>query len=321
MNKSELTAAVIARAKAFDADLIAIGGAERFRDTCAGQILPGLRSVICIAFRVLRGSRRGIEEGTTFYQYSTTGIETIEEVLMPQTLLRVSALLEDEGYLAAPQKRNQTVHPDQNGTNPEMLHGDIYRGNTVEKALPFEESAVLCGLGELGKNGSVLTKEFGPFQRYAFILTTAELEETPLVQPTLCDGCDSCIHACPGHALDGEGKRNDWQCAVYYKGANRTKNPFMPENAYAEFPNRQQIMDGTAVFTGAEDAAPVLDNSLFYPPIKHSYVASVCGRACDTACYIHLEQQGKLTKQFKRNFRIRPEWRLTEDIEKTPDLM
>ena len=118
MNKSELTAAVIARAKAFDADLIAIGGAERFRDTCAGQILPGLRSVICIAFRVLRGSRRGIEEGTTFYQYSTTGIETIEEVLMPQTLLRVSALLEDEGYLAAPQKRNQTVHPQKDGTNP-----------------------------------------------------------------------------------------------------------------------------------------------------------------------------------------------------------
>ena len=70
MNKSELTAAVIARAKAFDADLIAIGGAERFRDTCAGKILPGLKSVICIAFRVLRGSRRGIEEGTTFYGVS-----------------------------------------------------------------------------------------------------------------------------------------------------------------------------------------------------------------------------------------------------------
>jgi hypothetical protein len=93
MTKAELTDAVTRRAKAFDADIVAIGGAERFRDTCAGKILPGLKSVICIAFRVLRGSRRGIEEGTTFYQYSTTGIETIEEVLMPQTLLRVSALL------------------------------------------------------------------------------------------------------------------------------------------------------------------------------------------------------------------------------------
>ena len=312
MNKTELTNAIISRAKAFDADIVAIGGAERFRNTCAQTILPGFRSVICLAFRVLRGSHRGIEEGTTFYQYCTTGVETIEEVVLPQTLLRVSALLEDEGYLAVPQKRNQLTHPDKDGTYPEMLHGDVFRGNTIEVQLPFETAAVLCGLGELGKNGTVLTREFGPFQRYAFILTDAELEETPLAEAKLCDGCDACIHACPGHALDAEGKRNDWQCAVYYNGANRSKNPFMPANAYDEFPNRKQIMDGSAVFTGPEDAIPVLDNSLFYPRIKHGYVASICGRACDTACYIHLEEQGKLIRSFKRNFRIRPEWKLED---------
>ena len=310
--KKELTQAVIARAKAFDGDLVAIGSADRFRDTCAFEICPGLKSVICIACRVLRGSRRGIEEGTTFYQYSTTGIETIEEVLMPQTLLRVSALLEDAGYLAIPQKRHQTLHEREDGTHPEMVHGDIYRGNSVEKRLDFEEAAVLCGLGERGKNGTVLTKEFGPFQRYAFILTTAELEETPLAENGLCDGCDQCIHACPGHALAADGTRNDWQCAVYYNGANRSKNPFMPENAYEEFPNRQEILDGTAVFTGMEDAGRVLDASLFYPRIKHSYVASICARACDTACYIHLEEQGKLTRSFKKKFRIRPEWKLED---------
>jgi len=311
-SKAELTRAVIARAKTFDADLIAVGGAERFRDTCAGEICPGLKSVICIAFRVLRGSHRGIEEGTTYYQYTTTGVETIEEVLMPQTLLRVCALLEDEGYLAIPQKRHQTIHPESDGTNPEMLHGDIYRGSTIEKMLPFEQSAVLCGLGELGKNGTVLTKEFGPFQRYAFILTTAELEETPLAAPSLCDGCDRCIHACPGHALDADGNRNDWQCAVYYKGANRSKNPFMPENAYPERADRQAIMDGSAVFSDPAEAIAVLDETLFYPPVKHSYVSSICGRACDRACYIHLEEQGKLTRVFKRNFRIRPEWKLDD---------
>jgi len=310
--REALTKAVIERAKAFDADLVAIGGAERFRDTCAAKILPGVKSVICVAFRVLRGSRRGIEEGTTFYQYSTTGIETIEEVLMPQTLLRVSALLEDAGYLAIPQKRHQTIHPDRDGTHPEMIHGDIYRGNTIETMLDFEQAAVLCGLGEIGKNGTVLTKVFGPFQRYAFILTTAELEETSLASNRLCDGCDKCIHACPGHALDKEGKRNDWQCAVYYNGANRSKNPFMPENAYSNFPNRKAIMDGTALFTDPEDARKVLNASLFYPNIKHSYVSSICGRACDTACYIHLEQQGKLTRSFKQNFRIRPEWKLKD---------
>lgn len=312
MNKAELTAAVVARAKEFDADLVAIGGAERFKDTCAGQILPGFKSVICIAYRVLRGSRRGIEEGTTYYQYTTTGVETIEETMMPQTLLRVSALLEDEGYLAVPQKRHQTIHPDPEGTHPEVNYEEIYRGVTVEKMLPFEQSAVLCGLGELGKNGTVLTEDFGPFQRYGFILTTAELEETPLYEAHLCDGCDHCIHACPGKALDASGKRNDWQCAVYYKGANRSKNPFMPEDAFPDLPNRLEIMNGTAKFTCLADSEAALDETFFYPPIKHAYVSSICGKACDTACYIHLEEQGKLKRSFKRKFRIRPEWVLED---------
>ena len=312
MNKAELTAAVVARAKEFDADLVAIGGAERFKDTCAGQILPGFKSVICIAYRVLRGSRRGIEEGTTYYQYTTTGVETIEETMMPQTLLRVSALLEDEGYLAVPQKRHQTIHPDPEGTHPEVNYEEIYRGVTVEKMLPFEQSAVLCGLGELGKNGTVLTEDFGPFQRYGFILTTAELEETPLYEAHLCDGCDHCIHACPGKALDENGKRNDWQCAVYYKGANRSKNPFMPEDAFPDLPNRLEIMNGTAKFTCLADSEAALDETFFYPPIKHAYVSSICGKACDTACYIHLEEQGKLKRSFKRKFRIRPEWVLED---------
>ena len=310
--KAELTAAVVARAREFDADLVAIGGAERFRDTCAAEICPGLRSVVCVAYRVLRGSRRGIEEGTTYYQYSTTGIETIEETLMPQTLLRVSALLEDEGYLAIPQKRHQTITPDPEGTNPEVNYEEIYRGVTAERMLPFERSAVLCGLGELGKSGTVLTEDFGPFQRYGFILTTAELEETPLKASGLCDGCDACIRACPGHALDADGARNDWQCAVYYKGANRSKNPFMPEDAFPDLPNRLEIMNGTAQFHGLEDARAALDETFFYPPIKHAYVSSICGKACDTACYIHLEEQGKLKRRFRLPFRIRPEWVLED---------
>ena len=312
MNKTELTAAVVARAKEFDADLVAIGGAERFKGTVAEKILPGFKSVICIAYRVLRGSRRGIEEGTTYYQYTTTGVETIEETMMPQTLLRVSALLEDNGFLAIPQKRHQVIHPDADGTHPEVNYEEIYRGNKVETMLPFEQSAVLCGLGELGKNGTILTDDFGPFQRYGFILTTAELEETPLYEAHLCDGCDHCIKACPGKALDENGKRNDWQCAVYYKGANRSKNPFMPEDAFPDLPNRLEIMKGTAKFTGLADSEAALDETFFYPPIKHAYVSSICGKACDTACYIHLEEQGKLKRSFKRNFRIRPEWVLED---------
>lgn len=310
MTKHELTQLVCQTAKIFDADLVAIGGAERFQGTTAMEIFPGLKSVVCIAYRVLRGSRRGIEEGSTYYQYSTTGVETIDETMMPQTLLRVSAVLEDAGYTAIPQRRHQTITTDPTDTNPEVNYEEIYRGNQVEKLMNFEQAAVLCGLGEMGLSGTVLSDEFGPFQRYAFILTDAELEETPLYQRHLCDGCRECVKACPGRALSDSGELNRWQCAVYYKGANRSKNPFMPEDAFPDIENREAVMNGTARFTSLEDSEKVLDETFFYPPIKHAYVSSICGKACDTACYIHLESQGKLTRTFRRQFRIRPEWKL-----------
>ena len=54
--------------KAEGADLVRFGNIERFRDRTALKLMPEVRTVICAAFRQLRGSRRGIEEGSTYYQ-------------------------------------------------------------------------------------------------------------------------------------------------------------------------------------------------------------------------------------------------------------
>ena len=81
----------------------------RFRDTAVPAIFPKARTVIGAAFRVLRGSHRGVEEGSTYYQYTTTGVETIEETVMPLAMLRACAVLEDAGFDALPQKRNQLI--------------------------------------------------------------------------------------------------------------------------------------------------------------------------------------------------------------------
>ena len=43
--------------------------------------------------------------------------------------------------------------------------------------MDFPAAAVNCGLGEKGLSGSLLTDDFGPFQRYAFVLTDAEIED------------------------------------------------------------------------------------------------------------------------------------------------
>ena len=168
-----------------------------------------------------------------------------------------------------------------------------------------------CGLGEKSKIGSLLNEEYGPFIRYSFIITDMELEETPIVTPSLCDGCNECIKACPGHAISDDGKVDCWRCAVYYNGANGSKNPFMPPEAFDIFgqEKKMDIINGTAEFD-SEGAKEILDNLYFYPPAKHFYRSSICGRACDRACYIHLEKKGLLKKTFKTPFREKEDWKL-----------
>ncbi len=310
---AELRQQIIDAAMKNGADYVGFGPISRFVDQPVSKIFDKTKTVICLGFRVLRGSYRGVEEGTTYYQYSTTGVETIEETVMPMALLKTSAVLEDGGFTAVPQKQNQLIMSSTGDTNPEMAYEEIFRGLNKETQMNYLASAVLCGIGERGLNGTVLTDENGPFQRFGFILTDAELEETPLVTPHLCDGCKECVNACPGKALSDDGKRDNWQCAAYYNGANMSKNPFMPPEAYDDLPNREAIMKGEAKLD-VEEAKEVLDRSFYYPPIKHGYVSSICGRACDRACYVHLEEKGMLKNAFTTKFRKREDWKLSVDI-------
>ena len=290
------------------ADIVRFGAAEKCKDPAVLKLMPEAKTVICAAFRQLRGARRGIEEGSTYYQYTTNAVEVLEENVMPVALLRVSALLEDRGFEALPQRRSQLIMHEKNSTNFEMDFRDIYREKTAENMLDFEQCALDCHLGEMGESGSVLTDDFGPFQRYVFIITDAEIEPDEAVRPHLCDKCGKCAAACPGNALKS-GSRDPWQCAVYYNGANMTKNPFMPEDAFADDPERLAIITGACELS-PERAKEILAQLVFYPTIKQSYRASICGRACDTACYVHLEEKGILNKKFLTPFRKRPEWKL-----------
>ena len=302
--------AIIECAKKYDADVVTVTSAKHFpKESELFKIFPDVKTVIGLGFRVLRGSYRGVEEGTVYYQYTTMGVENLEETVMPFAMLQTSALIEREGFLALPQRRHQTIMKEENGTNPEVDYTDIFRGINAEAQLDFEETAELCGIGERGVGGRILNKEYGPFIRYCFILTDAEIEETPKETYNLCDSCGECIKACPGHAIGEDGVLDAWRCAVYYNGANGKKNPFMPPDAFMRFDNRMDIINGEAEFD-SEGAKEILDNIYFYPPAKHFYRSSICGRACDRACYIHLEEKGLLSKTFKRKFREGEDWQL-----------
>ena len=283
---------IIACAKRYDADIVGFAPADRFSaDDPIFKIFPGTKTVIGLGFRVLRGIYRGVEEGTTYYQYTTMGVENLEETVMPLTLLNVSNLIEEEGFIAVPQRKSPLIQNELEGTNPEVDFNDVYRGVKAENQLDFLNCAVQCGLGEKSMIGSLLTDDYGPFIRYCFILTDAELPATELAAPHLCDNCGECIKACPGNAISEDGL-DTWQCSVYYKGAHKS-NIFMKEDFLAGNPEREAIINGEKRFDAisAREIYPELKK--FLPPFK-GYAPCLCGKRCDIACYKHLKEIGKI---------------------------
>ena len=70
--------------------------------------------------------------------------------------------------------------------------------------LPLVPLAIKAGIGELGKNSLLLTKEFGPRVRLGAVLTDLplQLKETqPIGLNKLCDHCQRCVVSCPGRAI------------------------------------------------------------------------------------------------------------------------
>ena len=61
-----------------------------------------------------------------------------------------------------------------------------------------------AGIGEVGWNHCLVTREFGPRHRLVSVLTALELEGDPMVEEgSICNKCQLCQKACPTHAFSG----------------------------------------------------------------------------------------------------------------------
>ncbi len=321
----------------YGADLVGIGDVSLFEGTPKEHdprfIAPAAKRIIGLGFKVLRGSLRGIEEGTQFYQYSEMGVVHIDEVFAPTVARRVACALEDAGYEGVPLRSEPDRGPQsESGTNPE--HAPTVRLDAVPVApgkpapdvlVDFRQAAVICGLGEIGKGGFVLTKEFGPLQRFVFILTDAALDPDPVAVGGLCDGCEACMHACPGKAYREQVPEHfivqgtehafidvdPWQCASFYMGANPATNPFMSDILLEKSPFKSHALTGNVRF-GENEFRPLKDFlESAYPGMRFGYNASICGRSCWRACLVQLERRDILTHKFMFPFRTKPEWELS----------
>ncbi len=78
-------------------------------------------------------------------------------------------------------------------------------GNDVSLSIPY---AVAAGLGELGRHGMLITREFGPRVRLVKVFTELELAPDPPITFGVwdfCKNCKRCAEACPSKAIsDGE---------------------------------------------------------------------------------------------------------------------
>ncbi len=288
------------KALEYGADAVGIGDVRLFAGTMKQrdplQILPHAKCVVGCAFRVPRALYECMEKNTQFFNYTQLGVKFIDEDLAEIFLLKMAALIEDEGYDACVQRNisNLKIKGDHT-TNPELLDTyELVHAEAVAEGKPvpdvimdFNQTAQICGLGRAGMSGHLLVPELGPFVRLVFIVTDAPLECDKAFEGSICDGCGECERACPGHAIGPDGT-DTWQCSVYYRGAHKS-NPFMTDEFLKDEPDREKILNGDVRFD-RESARRIFPKLDFLPSRPTRYAPCLCGRLCDLACYRHLKK-------------------------------
>ncbi|OGV66552.1 MAG: hypothetical protein A3K19_23855 [Lentisphaerae bacterium RIFOXYB12_FULL_65_16] len=158
------------------------------------QLVPDARSLIAIAAELPKRvvELAGKQEAECGMSYQFVSYQTIRETFWAAQDL--ATWLTAQGHTAIP--LNNLVPDSVSGTAPYVGAYPDLRAQA-----PF---AAAAGLGAIGHNGMLLTPEFGPRQRFAFVLTSAKLPATPSrANAVKCPkGCTRCADACPVNALD-----------------------------------------------------------------------------------------------------------------------
>ncbi len=222
-------------------EVVGVANIERFDEAPERMhprnIFPDCRSVISIVQPIPRSTYRGITEGTYWANYTYYSYNRLNTLFRPMVTYELARMIEDHGHEAV------AVYP---GV-PEMYSKDpVAPGRPApDVQLNIRIAAMACGLGEIGWSKVFIHPVFGPRVRIGNILTDAELEPDPILEPkTLCKRCMKCVKDCPGNAIPrpGEkpsikvhidGREYEWgdvhmgRCTATHHGINYKASPFL----------------------------------------------------------------------------------------------
>ncbi len=319
-------------------------------------LFPEAKSMIGFVFRIPRGVQRGIEEGTQFYQYPSMAYGGINEIFAPAVLYQVGKYIESEGYEAFVYRntgargsvsdmdgsQGNTLSPEEQIEVNENAKTSTAHHRSVQFTRPtrdinvapdlqfhFRLAAVACGLGEIGYSKMLLTPEFGPLQRVAFLFTDAELEYDEMYHgKPLCRKCMACVRECPGHCipdiktgktvkvnLDGKicewGDIDMWRCYAFYTHAGRYYNPFVPKEVFDKNENGAlDLLEGKTDIANEQEIMKVYTALQKYFPSWVGYNMAKCG-GCIRACVSMLEKKGGCMEgRFEQPLRTKKAWKL-----------
>jgi epoxyqueuosine reductase len=114
--------------------------------------------------------------------------------------------------------------------------GEVQGRGFVDSAPVLERSwARRSGLGWIGRNGNLITREGGSFYFIATLITDLELETDAAMDRDYCGTCRRCIDACPTEAI-GENKEIDGsRCISYF--TIELKEQLIPQDMQGKFSN------------------------------------------------------------------------------------
>ena len=301
------------------------------------NIFPDCKSVITIVQPITRGSYRGITEGTHWANYTIYSYNRLNTLYRPIVTYETACFIEDHGFEAVP------VYP---GV-PECpgLRRPVAPGRPPPDVnLNVRIAGLACGVGEIGWSKVFLTKKSGPRVRLGTILTDAELEPDPLLEPgTLCNRCMRCAKDCPGGAIPKpgerptikikiEGREYEWgdvhmgRCTLTHHGLNWEASPFLKKDApgFNLDVRRSNMSEETAYklayplahskWGGRSPEFPEGNAVINYYDqiLSHMGYFAICGaKGCIRACMDNLEKKKRIGQcNFKTPVWPRPPWKL-----------